>query len=548
MTVLIRQALEDLKLQDELTDSEVINDAVAYFNRQEDHLQVRAALKKRYDVGVKSVQNPGEGTGVTETYVKGHLSTKIDEGQVENFSIGFASKVVNALATLFTEKGQKFSLVHETAEDIKAAEKLLFEENRNESTFDSTIVDVDKLSVQVGSAALFIEFNRGRLNYKKISPADLKFYYRDYIDEEGKKRTTDRTDIEDATAVVINLGTNDNQTWNYLAIWGRSDVYPNGRYAQFQDSQIITRLPNPYNGTIEFEIEGEIANPLTYWGNQPENSDKDIPEYPIIIFKGGTTESTDTMPVYTSLYEAAIEFDISASHTEGRAQKNVSGTKALTRTHEAKALPIPPSLDGDISLMQGQDIKIIPSDASSIQTGRETTEQHMIHTASGYGVPDYMVISKDHTLEASSGVALAVKTAPLIKQRDYRIKINRPAVKKMFNVEIALIGMFAPSESDAKDADIKLLLECSQTWDAGEVTLPENQNELTTRLVTAKEKGIIDEVEAIRIFHQLSSDEEAMALYNKMKERAGEYPPLVREEPKKPQLGLRNRQPPPASL
>jgi hypothetical protein len=538
--ILIRQALEDLKLQETLDNAEIINDAISYFNRQDDHEQIRTAIKKRYDVGVKSVKNPGEGTGVTETYVRGHLTTQVDSGQIENFSIGFAPKIVGALATLFTEKGQKFTLSHETVENLETAETLLFEDNRNASNFDSTITDIDKLSVQIGSAANFIEFNRGRLSYKKFSPAEVRPYFNDYVVEEGKTRSVDRTDIEDATAIVLHLGTNDNINWNYLAIYGRSEIYPDGRYVQFKGPQTLTRIPEPYaDGAIEHEIDGEIANPLTWWGNQEAQKDKDIPEYPIVIFKGGTTDSNDAMPVSTSLYDAAIGFDIDASHLESTSQKAAAGTRALTRTHEAMGNPIPPTLSGDISLTEGQDVKVVDHDSQASKDGMEIAEQNMLHCASGYGVPDYMIIPRERSLTAESGIALAIKTAPLIKKRDYRIKLNRPAVKKLFTIEKAYIGIHAVAESDAKEADVQLLLECEQNWDPGEISLPENKSELTTRLIAAKNAGMTDEIESIRVFHEMGSDEEAITFYEKMAERAAKYPPLKPE--KKKAVGLPGR-------
>lgn len=548
--ILIRQALAELRFKDALDNKEIIKAALSYFNRQDDHEQVRTAIKNRYDTHVVSAKNPGDGQGVTETYVRGHLSTQVDNDQIENFSVGFAPKVVGALATLFTEKGQKYTLTHETADSLEAAEKLLYEDNRGASNYDATMADVDKMSVRIGSSGVFPEFARGRMTYKKLSPADVDFYFADYIIEEDKKRVVDRTDPEDATVMVINFGTHDSISWNYLAIFGRSDIYKNGRHVQFQGPAELTQIPElDAEGTIEHKTDHEgkavYANPLTWWGNQPEQKDKDIPEYPIVIFKGGTTDNNEVMPVYTSLYDAAKGFDIDASHAESTSQKAAAGTRKLTRNSEARSKPIPKTLSGDVALPEGMDVDVVMHDVAASQVALEITEKNMLHCGSGFHVPDFDIVSQDHTIEASSGVALAIKSMPKIKNRDYRIKLNKPQVKRLFEIEKAYIGHHAPSESKVKDADIKLLLECDQTWDPGDLVLPENKKEKTERNIALKGAGGIDEIEFIRRENNFPSDEEAIDFYDKMKERASRYKSLVQEpEPeanKKKPLGLAGR-------
>jgi hypothetical protein len=514
---------------------------VDYFNRRNDREQVQTAIKGLYGVGIRKEQDPslqgdgtsdGDGNSVYETYVKQDFDIQVDAGMVETLSIGFGARIVNAKATMFTEEGNRFTLTHDSVEDVDAADELLAW-HRKQGGHKTALVRADKLSIQCGSSAILTSFSSGSLRYQHLSPDDVRVFFADTIEEDGVIRATDRTDIEEASLVIIRLGQVDLNLWNYLAIYGRSDEYPDGRWVTYQSSDTI-EVPNLDNEQcIDYEIDGHVANPMSYWANQ--NPDENIPEYPICVIYSGLTESCEVLPTTTSLYNADIEFSRAASHTLSKSQEAAAGTIAITTNEVAQGKPLPRTLCGHVHTIAGQDIKSIPHDSAACLASYEILRGLMVDAGASYSVPDYMIADTNSQMnrEADSGIALQIKTRPLKKDRQFRISENRLSIDKMFNVEKAQIAMFADDDESA----IALLSECEQEWDAGELRLPENKKEVSERLISLLDKGIIDTIAAIREYYQLQTDTDAIDVYEKMAERKKEYPPLAGQEEKKP-VGL----------
>ncbi len=531
---LIRQALQQLNVFDLLTSESVIDDMVAYFNRQSDHDQIRSGVISQYGIGIEHVTDPETSTDVRQTYTRQNIKKQVNSGIVETITIGFGNKIVNATATLFTEDSQKYSLEHETIEDLDDAEDVLWK-HRDAGGYESAVTKCDERSVEIGSAAVFITY-QDSLKYNVIAPSDLRVFFSEYIEENGNRRRTDTTDIEDATVCIIRLSQVDRVNWNYLAIFGRSKMYPNGRYVQYTSSQESTKVPElGDDDVVEYEIEGVgPCNPLSYYANQ--NPDESLPEYPIATINGGVTDSGDLMPYSTSLWADCVTIDVAASHLLATSQDAARGTLVIKRLHEGAGKSLPNTLHGAIELDVGLDIEHIDHNAESSKIALNVLKNLMIDKAGSYSVPDYMIAPDDDSrLDAgSSGVALEVKTKPLIRKRQQRIKRNKNEVNKIFQVEKSLIHLF--DESDGVD----LLAECSQIWDAGIIKLPENKKEAADRIISLMDKGILDTIAAIREYYSVATDAEAIDIYETMKARATKYKPLV-AEPKKPVGMLRGQ-------
>jgi hypothetical protein len=537
MTDIIRDIMVDLNAANISQAKAIVADMVSYFNRQTDHDQIKTAIKQRYGQSIKRSKDPNSNKTV-ETYVKGDFGEQVDAGLIEAIAIGFGNKVVNAKATLFTEKGQTFSLVHpEESRNTEEADKLLLA-NRKVGGFRTEMTRCDKKSVQTGSCAILMSFHRNHMTYQTLTADVFTAYFNDFITEDGQQRSVDTTDLEDASLILIRLHQVDVETWNYLAIFGRSDIYPSGRYVEFQGAQEVTQVPGPYeDGANEFEIDGVMCNPLSHFANQPENADLYLPEYPIAIIKGGTTDAEVLMPTTESLYVDSKEFDTAASHTLGASQIASRGTNAVTRTEQGMGKSLPKSLHGDVAFESGIEFKHHQLNSVAAKDALLVLKDLMIELASGYAVPDYMVTSEDHAIEASSGVALQVKTRPLKKDRENRIEINAIAVERVFTIEKSLIKMF----STAPESDKQTLFECVQTWEAGELKLPENKKEAAERIISLMNKGILDTIAGIREYYQLSTDAEAIEIYETMQERKGKYDSLIDEPEPKKNLGLKGR-------
>jgi len=271
----------------------------------------------------------------------------------------------------------------------------------------------------------------------------------------------------------------------------------------------------------------------------------EIPEYPVTIFKGGICDTAALTPITDSLYLDSKEFDVAASHTLSKSQEGITGTTVITR-ELTSSHSLPRTLSSVVGLEPGQDAKKMEGHSSGAVDALEVLERLMIHCAAGYSVPDYMVVSRDHTLDASSGVALAVKAGPLKENRKYRINLNAESVARLFDIEKSLL--IVHHEED--DSIVQTLSECEQIWEPGKLILPENKNELIARLSTMLDKGTIDTLEYLRQAYMLPSDTEAEDMYKRMEKRKDEFPPLNKEEldaqrqQQNRQIGLRrnNRQ------
>lgn len=535
---LIRKTLAEVKAMDLTRDEMIVDEINDYFERRSDHAKIREKIKSRFGVGITTETDPANPDAPYKLYSRKDFTVQVDAGLIEAISIGWGQKIINALATLFTERGQRYELISEVSDDTSAEIEYL-ESIRDNGNYDSEIVEADRKAIACGASAIFVQAKNEGLSYQCLSPSDIRIYWPNKIIDGDVERAPDMTDIEDAYAVVLRLSEIDHAQYNYLAIYGRSEDFPNGRWVEYVSNTNETALPRVGDDkTREYTINGEIANPLSYFANQKEASEIAVPDYPIAIIRGVSDDKSRPMPVYTSLYEDDIEFAITASHILSKANSAASGTNVISQAHDGVGQPLPRTMDGYVTLLPGQSYEYVSKDAGSVMTAWETVEKLQVNAAEGWGVPDYMVVSEDHTLDASSGVALQVKTRPLKKIRELREKKNSRSVSKIFDIEKALLNLHYDTPES------KPLLQCVMRWTAGALEMPENKKEKADRIIALGEKGILDIIAQIREYYDFSSDDEAVEMYNTMKDRKTEFPPLIEQQQKNPAVGsaFRNRQ------
>jgi hypothetical protein len=368
---------------------------------------------------------------------------------------------------------------------------------------------------------VFVEFVDGALKYHVVDPGKIQVLFEEAIESNGRPRPANRLDIEDATCVVIETGSPDDLTKSYIAIFGRSARYPNGRYVAFRSSGDGREIPEfGDDDSYDWLDGGEVANPLSVYANsKPE---LDLPEYPIAIIHSGLVRRDRLFPISESLLEEAIEVDVAASKVRSTSVSNARGTKFFSKSDAGGKQSVPESLNGEVILEPGQDLKQVMGDSRAPQVAWELLLEEMISAAQGYTVPDYYVSSKDHTIEAASGVALKVRSGQLVKFRDLRAKLNAPAVAKIFDIEKALISLMA----DWDESAILLLESCSQTWDHGKQDLPDDDEKQDASIEKMLSLGVYDIIEAIRVKYNLASEAEAIEKYEQLKERRDKYPLL----------------------
>lgn len=536
---LIRKNLEESKIEELIQNEAVVDGVNAYFERRDDHTQIRDGVKVHYGLGISSSPDPANASNAPiEVYTKTGFTTMVDAGMTEAISTGFGQKVVGALSTLFTEDGQRFELDCEGKEDTED-ELEFINGHREAGGLLTALVQSDRTSNQCGSAAILVSYAGGALQYQSISPAAIRVYFPDLIIEDGVERGVNKDDLEDAYGIVIRRAQIDMLTYSYTAIFGRSEKYPDGRWVDYTATSADTALPDDnIDDAIEYLIDGKIANPLSYYANQTSDKDIYIPDYPLAVIKGIGKDTSTPLPVTTSLYADSIEFDIGGSHTYSASNEAARGLTVVSMDQMGATQPLPRTLNGAIALRPGLEAEHISKNAVDAKTAFETQNMIMVACALGYSVPDYMVVSEDHALEAQSGVALQVKTRPLVKNREYREELNSPQVSKIFAIEKGLLNLHDESPESQS------LLPCSMKWTAGALSLPENKKEKAERILSMMEKGVIDIISAIREYYNLATDDDAIQMYETMDARRGEHKPFVEEEKEvKTPKGLVNRRP-----
>lgn len=500
-------------------DSTLTSKVLGYFGRTTDRAQIKNAILARYGTGIKIEKTP---SGTTrETYVVNGFDERINAGHVEVVSSGFGHNLSTAVANMFTEPGLKFSLVAGEGADLKKVTEF-FEDFREASQFLDGMTQADRESFQLGCSALWLEFYEGLIKYRTIDPGKIKVCFDQIIETEDGPRPVNYSDIEDATCVIMETGNLDGTTKSFLAIYGRSVDLPYGRYVTYQtsgDGKTVPEVGEP--GSYDWRIPGTDtpANPLSYYAAQ--NPDEVVPEYPIAIFYGGHVQRDRLFPVSTTILEEALEADVTASHLRGISNDHARGARVIERDRTAAGAPLPPALYGNVSLEPGQKLVAVDGNASAAEIAWKLLKEGGVATAQGYGVPDFYVSSEDHTLEASSGVALKVRSVPLVRFRAERININRPAVDKVFRIERALIGLFA------EDAQADTLQTCSQIWEPGALNFPEDTQVTVANVAQLVSLGVYDTIEAMRVVFQLPSEADAIDKYEALRKRALQYPPLA---------------------
>jgi hypothetical protein len=534
----IRENITDLSVGTDVISAEQEDETIIrYFNRNDDYGILKDALELAYDVGIEDIVL--DGGDVIETYGGGgrEFRKKLETGEIDALNIGWGHKIANAKATLFTEAGLRFSLVHESGDtDVKEAESVL-NNHRKRGSFIAQMVSANRVAVFRGCCLVLVSYLRNSLRYRKIYPGQIRVRWGETVVENDRERPTDTLDIEDASVVLIRLGQVGIDKYAYLGIVPSNPQVPYGRYVTFVDSLTCQEIPQVGEpGAIDYRLDdgdkeggvlGTPVNPLSYFALQ--HPERDIPEIPLAVMLGGTTDAEVLCPTFRTLYEQSLIFDKKTSHILDKADEKAAGTLVVERTHEANGQPLPPRLTGSVALQQGQTIQDVAHDATACDIAHNIKRMDMIDTAASYSVPDFMVISEDHTVDASSGRALDIKARPLKKDRKNLIDLNGPCVDRVFELERATLEFMEDEDPGVLD----ILSQCRQEWEAGPLALPEDKNEVATRIISLGNAGVMDTIAQIMEYYHLPSDEDAVELYKSMAKRKKQFPPLNQEEKEK---------------
>lgn len=460
-----------------------------------------------------------------EEYVRADVTNAVQKGRVEIFNLHCYKRFVQSMATLFTEKSQSWRMVGEGERDDEDSEKVLFNQ-RKKGQFNRIMTRADRIACALGSSVVWVNFRSGSLRYQVVAPQNVSLFFARTIDDDGVIRKVDTLDIEDASAVVISLGSynRDNQKWSelvydYIAYIGSSEEYPLGRCCSFQSSQsnlLWTSIPDVGGEDIIdiLDQNGIAYNPLTVM--HIENPEKYPYEYPISILYGTDSGMDETLLPLSglSLFNGCLELDMSYSRIADCATKAARGIYVLTNEHGMK---VPGNIDeGILVLMKGQGLEVMGQEASNSKSAADVHTTLYKTIAESWGVPSYEVL--DEGVQQASGIAIALRAQPKIEFRRERFELNKYSVERIFEIEKAFLSI-----AGIKEIDSTLL------WDCGQITPPRPRIEIVNELEVAKRMGLIDNIEAIRVYYNLPNRDDAKLIFDQMNPE-----PVVVQEPAVP--------------
>ena len=408
--------------------------------------------------------------------------------------------------------------VDEKSEALVHAEEVL-DDYRTAGKAHLSLIRVDRLSVALKIAYLRILWRSGKLVYEPVYPQNIYFAFpRTVSDGPDSSRASVTTELEDACAVVIEAaetrtaleedgeGTSDT-TSTFIAYMGRSEAYPDGRHLVWSGENWYD-IPDPGDKSIIEEYEG--GNPLTKWGN--DNPEYEAIEYPIVPFYGTDAASADSLLPTQSLDlpRTMIELETTASRCLSALSDAARGTWVFTQGVNT------PSLTAGFKNMTtsmimcevDQNATHVSLGAQEALTALEGVGQLLRMVAENHDVPGYQV-TPDDTSAPESGIKLAIETKPQTDDRAERAEQTGHSIERMWQIEKALLDLYAPD-------DQKIPLDAVLSWDPGTLEIPESETDRVTNIKAMQDAGYIDQIEAVRRVHRLTSRAEAEDLLESM--------------------------------
>lgn len=501
---LVREAIGDLTLATAEDHTAALRYMVDYFNRISDTASVRDAMANRYSVGI--IEDPDSNTGnyTHGRYDRPEVRARIETGIELAMNLGIGHKLAEARATLFNQPAMTMSVDNEQAQEWLSA-------IRDAGALQLALERADYMACGIGSAAVHVYWKGEQLEYRELTPDQVWIIHgRSVID--GKiRRPSDKRDLDDAYAVIIDITTDASlydATHDYLAYIGRCTEHPDGRMVHYRANHYY-QIPavdvkrDPY--TYEYTRDNKPCNPLSYALNRDDSLP--IVEYPLFVIDGGMVKSPKTcMPWTPSLMDNAIELELAWSQMLKYGLQAARGKDIVHLDSTASGL-LPINLDMPV-LKTGQKYEHIEG---TVQAGAiEMMRAVVVQMSSGYSVPSYLVISEG---APESGVALAIRTRPLIDNRRSRVKLNDGSIRRLYDLERVLsTERYGTAGTPLKDGYV-------HTWNPGDWHPPQDALTEIQSNQAAEDAGYIDHVEAVRRFHRFATIQQAEELIEQQTER-----------------------------
>ncbi len=463
------------------------------------HIKVKMA--ERYASEITRTENSATGE---PTY----NSVKTKESQVaaiknnlyEVVTKGMTRKIATNVARLF--ENSTFKYVTNGLPDPEFT--AVMSEARKDGSFNLRASRMDEISVVTGSSAMLVQVLNNKLNYQPMAQDKIWIVFGNAIKTGARYSAVDILNIEDALTVIIQLDKD-----SYVAYFGRSDVYPNGRMVKYKASawhKAPSLTPDAKDkeaqaiaaSAEDYEIDGVIYNPLTYW--QDKSEDYSSPEYPVITWQGSPAGVGNCiLPTQTSLYESSKEIDLSASRTSMSANKAARGAWFFTSTDGATNEPT--SFDEGVkTLEEGQSALVLSVPAGNIKTADTINNSNANYLSDQWGIPAYLLAVGENTT-VPSAVALLELNRPAVMMQNKRAAINEESVDRLFDIEVALVSIETAKEVAA---------DTEQIWEVSSLEVLQTKTELLNELKIEKDMGLIDNTGILlRLSNGLTTKEQA---------------------------------------
>jgi len=500
--------------------------ALDYLDCVEDQKILKAYVIGRYGTALRR-EIKEDGTAGYEQYYHGAIKEAIEKGLIELVLSHSYQRIVQTTACLFTQS-HSFDFEGPTGDTVEEVEEIITD-YRTRGRAKQQFVRADRLAMALGSSILRLGWRApDRITYEAIPPQCIWIVMADRIeDTEYGARAVDRQDIEDASAVVLQLASQLTSTGTrqrtYIAYIGRCEEYPEGRCVTYQGAD-WQPIPVPGSKEILEECrqaeEGEICNPLTWLSATIE--------YPVSILLGSDQAVSLLTDTGLSLFQNCIEIDIAKSRVLTAAVEAARGLKIIKDPTGAGA---PTSLFGAVVLHQGQELIFGGIPAAEAESAMRTINAISRSLAESYSVPGFLVdISNTNTPE--SGYALSIQYRPLIEKRRERAELNETAVERIYQIERALHNAYA--------GGIEIGDEITQHYYLGDYEIPVNPTEELALLKEQKAMGLVDDVEICMSLWDLTEDE-ARQYLERIRAREAELPPSSAQESANPMAALFRR-------
>jgi len=531
----VRHEVKDLSAFDRGTDSRV-EEALGYFHRATDHDVVKDKLIERYALFL--VKEVDEISGaVTEDWAQADRQvsrinvaqkTAILNGQQEILTTATYSLIVAQQATLFNSNISRFSYEDNAVEEEISA-------IREEAQSDLSVIQWDSLACAVGSGALYLSLSNGRLSEQPISPSRVWVCHAPEITSEDGVESTDSSDIDQASVVVVRFDGSDGSKNKYCAWFGPSGDYPDGRCVVYWATKWY-EIPQPGSKeALEYVISDRwvrsapkdvLANPLTLISDELGEL---IPVYPIVLLTGDPMRR-GLLPLSFSLYENCVELSVMNSILLGCAGVSAKGIQALAKGDNATSVLPKTIREGQVILGRGLSLAQQGWEAINVQQADAVYKAKLRQTIEDNHVAEFL-ISRASSGEIPSGVALQQVIQPMKDFRNLRAAAARSSVARRWMIEKALTtsaGVTAIS------------IDSVEQWHPGDYHVPVDRAALVNEWAIRVDKQFGDLADAIQEIEQLDTREKAINRLEQMEKDKELHPVLAgkkQEETTQPAFG-----------